>query len=248
MTNINPKLTCPLPKLFPSLFLLNSLREYSLLTVHTSPVSHPDVWLFSSLYWNRLESHQMAWWVPKQCLIAVSMAAFRSKDLLFPHPSLGVCCSALSFLLLTLQSWLCFCSPLKVDVPWKSLLSCSVLALSPPCLCDSVHSQGCICHVWGWPSNLHLQAMLLTCTPNSYVAYGFSPMGCPKGYRNSVHPESPPVCLGPTASPIIFSPSTHEMIQRHLWVFLSFLLLPVYPRWYLLKWLSKSPIPSSSFW
>ena len=121
MTNINPKptLLCPnfshnwLPKLFPSLslsfFLLNSLREYSPLTAHPSPVSHPAAWLFSSpLYGNSLlQSHQVICRLPIQYFTSVTVAGFPSKDPLLLHPSLGFCYSSLSLLLLlTLQGWL----------------------------------------------------------------------------------------------------------------------------------------------
>lgn len=60
--------------------------------------------------------------------------------------------------------------------PWLAPLlltsenRCPQLLLTPyfSCLCNSIYSQGFICYAWGWPSNLHLQAILLTYTPNLY--------------------------------------------------------------------------------
>lgn len=103
----------------------------------------------------------------------------------------------LALLLLTSERW----------CPFQVLALSSVLALSPPFLCDSIHSQGFICHVWGWPSNLLLQAMLLTCIPNFYLAYRSSPMGCPKGYWNSVHPKRVPHS--------VLTPLHHQSFYHH---------------------------------
>lgn len=132
-----------------------------------------------------------------------------------PPSFLGVCCSALSLLLLTLQGWLCFCSPLKVDASLCSAAlswHCPLLACVTPffpgfhlvCLRMTIKSAPS-----SHASHLHTQHLCSLQVFSNGVSQRLPEFSAPKE-------TTPPVSLGPVASPIIFSPSTQEMIQRHL--------------------------------
>lgn len=146
------------------LFLLNSLREYFPWIAHTSPVIYPAVWLSTSLSWNKqTPNHQTIHWLPD----------------LMPRPSQLCSISqywTVFFFTLSLALLLSALLSVSSRSPWLAPLlltsenRCPQLLLTPyfSCLCNSIYSQGFICYAWGWPSNLHLQAILLTYTPNLY--------------------------------------------------------------------------------
>lgn len=223
------------------------------MTAPTSPVSHPEAWLLSSPpYWNRLlESHQMAWWVPNPVPHRSQHCSISQQGPPSLHPFLGVCrlllCPVLSaphspglaLLLLTSESW----CPLQV--------SAQLLCLSTvPSLSVRLHS---------FPGfHLSCLRMAIKSAPSSHASHLhtqllFSLQVCSNGVSQrlpkfSAPKESPPVCLDPIASSIILSSSTHETIQRHLWVLLSLLLLPAYPAMISPEMTFQITTPPSSFW
>ena len=167
ITNINPKPTLPLCKLFLSSaaltfsfsLLLTSLRralpdDCSRVTAQSPPQSG-----FVLLLPIETDFSKAIGWAPlaepHTCLIQLgSMSQGR------PLPSLYFPWLLLLFSLLPASSRSPWLTPLLFPSgKWcllGSLLNCFVFTLYLPLLCNFTHSYGFISHVGGWPSNLHL--------------------------------------------------------------------------------------------